>query len=98
MGSIVRGMMAWSLAGHDRGKLYVIVRADEEYAWLCDGKLRPLENPKKKKWKHIQVMKRIPAELEALAWEDIRNEEIKHSIKTVKQELSGGNDVKGRCD
>lgn len=88
MGKAERGMLAWSLAGHDRGKLYVIVGADEEYAWLCDGRLRPLENPKKKKWKHIQVMKRIPAELEAAGWENIKNEEIKHSIKTVEQELN----------
>lgn len=87
MGKAERGMMAWSLAGHDRGKLYVIVRADEEYAWLCDGRLRPLENPKKKRWKHIQVMKRIPEEPDASDWENIKNEEIKHRIKTVEKEL-----------
>jgi len=85
MGKAERGMMAWSLAGHDRGKLYVIVRADEEYAWLCDGRLRPLENPKKKKWKHIQVMKQIPEELKTSDWKSIRNEEIKRSIKTVEK-------------
>lgn len=85
MGKAARGMMAWSLAGHDRGKLYVIVRADEEYAWLCDGRLRPLENPKKKKWKHIQVMKQIPEELKASDWKSMRNEEIKRSIKTVEK-------------
>lgn len=85
MGKAERGMMAWSLAGHDRGKLYVIVRADEEYAWLCDGRLRPLENPKKKKWKHIQVMKQIPEELKASDWKSMRNEEIKRSIKTVEK-------------
>lgn len=88
MGIAERGMMAWSLAGHDRGKLYVVVRADEEYAWLSDGSTRPLGNPKKKKWKHIQVIKRIPEELAASDWESIKNEEIRHSIKTVEQELN----------
>ena len=44
-----RGMMAWSLAGHDRGKLYVIAGVEEKYAWLCDGDIRPLEKPKKKR-------------------------------------------------
>lgn len=97
MGKAERGMMAWSLAGHDRGKLYVIVRADEEYAWLCDGRLRPLENPKKKKWKHIQVMKQIPEELKASDWKSMRNEEIKRSIKTVEKQI-GGSYVKGRCN
>lgn len=97
MGKAERGMMAWSMAGHDRGKLYVIVRADEEYAWLCDGRLRPLENPKKKKWKHIQVMKQIPEDLKASDWKSMRNEEIKRSIKTVEKQ-TGGSYVKGRCN
>lgn len=49
MEKVQRGMMAWSQAGHDRGKLYVIVGMNREYVWLCDGSIRPLENPKKKK-------------------------------------------------
>ena len=43
------GMPARSLAGHDRGKLYIIIRTDPEYVWLVDGIYRTLENPKKKK-------------------------------------------------
>lgn len=77
------GMMAWSLAGHDKGKLYVIAKVEEEYAWLCDGRIRPLEKPKKKKWKHIQIMKRVPAEFRDIPWEHVKNEEIRHSIKAI---------------
>ena len=78
-----RGMMAWSLAGHDRGKLYVIAGVEEKYAWLCDGDIRPLEKPKKKKWKHIQIMKRIPVEFRDIQWEHVKNEEIRHSINAI---------------
>jgi ribosomal protein L14E/L6E/L27E len=81
-----RGMTAWSLAGHDKGKLYVIVKVDEEYVWLSDGRLRPLENPKKKKWKHVQVRKQIPEELQHADWNSIKNEEIKHCVKELMQE------------
>ena len=49
------GMTAMSLAGHDKGKTYVILSADENYVYLVDGSIRTLQNPKKKKLKHVQV-------------------------------------------
>ena len=53
------GMLAWSRAGHDSGTLYVIMRTDEEYVYLTDGRLKPVDKPKKKKKKHVQVMRTI---------------------------------------
>ena len=53
---IESGMLAISLAGHDKDKVYVISRVDETYVYLVDGKLRTMENPKKKKQKHVQVI------------------------------------------
>ena len=46
---IEEGMLARSLAGHDRDRLYVIIRRDAEYVWLVDGISRTVEKPKKKK-------------------------------------------------
>lgn len=84
--NIERGMVAWSRAGHDIGKLYVIIAFDEQYAYLADGKIRTLENPKKKKWKHIQVRKKIQEELSDLSWDDIRDEQIKRAVKIAKKQ------------
>ena len=42
------GMLATSKAGHDKTEVYVIVAEDEKYIYLCDGRLKPLEKPKKK--------------------------------------------------
>ena len=39
MEEIRPGMLAYSLAGHDKGSLYYIVKADEKFVWLSDGKL-----------------------------------------------------------
>ena len=47
------GMTAVSLAGHDTGKRYMIMKAEGEYVYLADGKIRTIENQKKKKVKHI---------------------------------------------
>ena len=46
------GMFAISLAGHDKGRMYVIIKDDGEYVYLADGNIRPFERPKKKKRKH----------------------------------------------
>ena len=51
------GLLASSKAGHDKDKIYVIIREDKEYVWLADGKLKRVSEPKKKKKKHIQVIK-----------------------------------------
>ena len=51
------GYLVSSKAGHDKGKIYVITAEEGEYVWLSDGKHKTLEAPKKKKKKHIQIIK-----------------------------------------
>ena len=51
MKQLVKGMYARSLAGHDKGRLYIIIEANEIYVYLSDGKIRPLDKLKKKKLK-----------------------------------------------
>ncbi len=50
------GMLARSIAGHDRGKIYVIIDTDDAYVYLADGRIRTLGRLKKKKKKHIQLI------------------------------------------
>lgn len=57
--------LAWSLAGHDKGKLYVVIAQEEDGVWLADGKIRTLERPKRKKRKHVQMIRHLPAGLKA---------------------------------
>ena len=80
---IEAGMLAISRAGHDKDTCYIVWDMDETYVWLVDGRLRPLEKPKKKKRKHIQIQYTIPENLrEKLSRkESIRNEDIKFVIK-----------------
>ncbi|MDO4314028.1 MAG: KOW domain-containing RNA-binding protein [Eubacteriales bacterium] len=53
------GMLARSKAGHDAGRVYVIMDIDDAYVYLADGRIRTLENPKKKKIRHIQLINRV---------------------------------------
>ena len=52
------GMLARSKAGHDKGKVYVIIVVDDTYVYLADGSIRTLGHLKKKKKKHVQVILR----------------------------------------
>lgn len=50
------GMLARSKAGHDAGRVYVIIDTDDAYVYLADGKIRTLDKLKKKKKKHVQLI------------------------------------------
>ena len=51
------GMLAKSEAGHDKDNVYVIIAMDDSYVYLADGRVKTVEKPKKKKYKHIQKNK-----------------------------------------
>ena len=48
-----RGHVVRSVAGHDRGDLFLVLREEGDFLWLVDGKGRKLETPKKKRRKHV---------------------------------------------
>ncbi|MBR1854422.1 MAG: KOW domain-containing RNA-binding protein [Lachnospiraceae bacterium] len=77
------GQFATSKAGHDKDKLYVVVAEEGDFVMLCDGNLRPLANPKKKRRKHIQpICQTVGQEaLEALQNGTARDEQIKYAIR-----------------
>ncbi len=78
------GKFATSKAGHDKSQLYVIIDADKEFVYLCDGRLKPYSNPKKKRIKHIQMINEtVEEDLRArlLAKGNVRDEEIKFALK-----------------
>lgn len=64
VGSIVR-----SVAGRDAKRIFAVVAvegdsgADGGYVWLADGRLRPLDRPKRKKLRHLRVLAEESREL-----------------------------------
>lgn len=82
------GRLAFSKAGHDKGKLYVVVKEEQDALWLADGRTRILEKPKRKNRRHIQPAGRAftSAELEKLLQNpahgnNIVREAVEHSVK-----------------
>ena len=82
----VLGKFATSKAGHDRDQIYVIVDAEDDFVYLCDGRLKPLQKPKKKRLKHIQIINTtVETSLlnRLINKEAVRDEEIKYAIKNI---------------
>ncbi len=79
---VKKGAFAKSKTGHDSGQIYVIINCDDEYAYLVNGKTKPLEKPKKKKLKHIQFIDYLePVIIERMNKNLLNNEDIKKAIK-----------------
>ena len=45
-------------AGRDRGKLFYVIAQEDDCLLLANGKDRPLDRPKRKKCKHVQMVLR----------------------------------------
>ncbi len=79
------GKIAYSKAGRDQGKVFVVVSVlDDEYVYVCDGSLRPVEKPKKKKIKHLEFTNIIAEEIESLLMldEKVTNAVIKRILQS----------------
>ena len=50
-----KGTVVVSCFGHDKGRLYIILKEENGFLYLSDGKHKKLETPKKKKLKHVRV-------------------------------------------
>ena len=50
-----KGTVVISCAGHDKGRLYVLIEEKDGFLYLSDGKRKTLKKPKKKKLKHVKV-------------------------------------------
>lgn len=51
-------MLAKSLAGHDKNRIYVIVGVEGDMVFVADGEIRTAERPKHKKMKHVQLIRK----------------------------------------
>lgn len=49
------GDVVLSIAGRDRNEYFIVTKVEENYVYLVDGDIRKIENPKKKKMKHVEL-------------------------------------------
>lgn len=60
---LTKGQVVRAKAGRDKGGFFVVLEVENGYAWICNGKSRPLERPKRKNVIHLSPTKTVvPAE------------------------------------
>lgn len=87
---INQGDLVLSKAGRDVGRYFLTVKVDDEFAFIVDGKVRKVKNPKKKKLKHLQKIF-----VESQTWlanqiqsgKPVSNERVYRAVKSATQKI-----------
>ncbi len=77
-----KGVVVYSLAGHDKGSFQVVMEFGDDYAMVCDGKYRPLERLKKKNLVHIKLTNKVLSDTELGS-----NRAIKSALRPFNESL-----------
>ena len=76
------GRVVESIQGRDKGHFFLVLEADESIVKIADGLHHKLENPKKKKTKHLRA-KPVLLDLKALRPEGgaLQNSDLKRALE-----------------
>ena len=82
-----------SLAGRDEGKLFYVIDTEENFVLIADGKGRKLENPKRKKLKHVRRVSRTETRVAAKLQngDKVLNSELRRDLATFGQQFNSQN-------
>jgi len=86
---IAKSNIVRSDAGRDKGKIFIVLAVEGEFLLLADGKSRKVENPKRKKRRHVLF---VSAEETRLAdklkrGEKITNSELRRTLAIFREEV-----------
>ena len=84
---IAKSNIVRSDAGRDKGKLFVVLAMEGEFLLLADGKSRKVENPKRKKRRHVLFVAseetRVSAKIKGE--EKITNRELRRALAAFRE-------------
>ena len=79
-----KGDVVVSLKGHDKGFLYIVMGVEDDLIFLCDGKRKLLECPKKKNIKHL---KETGAKADLSSFNPLYDAHIRKALKSVSKDI-----------
>ena len=76
-------------AGRDKGKLFVVLDVEGEFLLLADGKSRKVENPKRKKRRHVLFVSAEKTRLseKITGNEKFTNSELRRTLAAFRDEV-----------
>lgn len=80
-----------SIAGHDKGKLYYVLRTEGDFVWLVDGKGRKLDAPKRKRRKHVRGVgtSAHPAILRLQRGDPVCDSDLRRALAAFRDSFQG---------
>lgn len=81
---ISNGSIVLSKAGRDSGRIFAVVgKMDENHVYISDGRHRKLENPKKKKLKHLKFITQNEEILQRFLNGNLTNNILKKELSLI---------------
>ena len=79
---IVKANIVTSTAGRDKGEVFFVLATEGDFLLLADGRRRRVENPKRKRRKHVELVQEGsgPAADKIRSSEKITNSELRKAI------------------
>lgn len=84
------GDIVLSKAGRDSGRYFVVIRTEDNFAFVCDGDLRKADTPKRKKFRHLSFTgtKSSFAIAKFEAGEKLTNAEVRREIQEFCEKIN----------
>ena len=82
-----------SVRGRDQGEWFYVIGIEDNYFLLANGKNRTLENPKRKKQKHVEKVLRSETRVAAklLSGNKVLNGELRRDLAFLAREMQANN-------
>lgn len=90
----ILGRYVWSNAGRDKNRVFIIIDiVDDCHVLVADGDLRRLDNPKKKKLKHLKITHEVADEISqtVLLKKRLTDTDLQNAVLRYKNELTANN-------
>ena len=77
------------IAGRDAGKWFYVIKTDDTFLYLANGKDRTLEKPKRKKRKHAEKVLRSETRVaeKLRAGDKVLNSELRRDLAYLSREM-----------
>ena len=76
---MLKGTVVISKAGRDKGNFFIVLKTEDNYAYIADGNLRRVDRPKKKKLRHLQLTNYVSQRILSSEHE-ITNSEVRKAL------------------
>ena len=82
-----------STAGRDKGQWFYVIKEDEQFLYLANGKDRTLDKPKLKKRKHVQKVLRSETRVadKLRAGDKVLNSELRRDLADFSRDMQSNN-------